>query len=116
MKMHDLGDRTFMQPERPAGKKRKPEPYYPSVTVDDAEDMAKLSVGQNVRLHISAEVSEQSMRDSPRSGKKHSTHFNMKSLGLASTPKPGGSLICPECGAKGAGPYCPTCSAKMGKR
>lgn len=110
MKMHDLGDKAMPTMVGPKREQR----YYPSVTIEDAEDLADHPLGK--KLSFAAEgVIDRHEEQKDEKGTKRRTTIKLHSIGVKGGAKDEApmSMQCPKCGRLGKGPYCATCGQRM---
>lgn len=113
MKMHELGEGGLTVTKRP--KKYKPEPYYPSVSIEGAKDLGAHPVGKKLKIvgeGVIARHSEEKSRD----GVKLRTTIDLHRIGVHGGGKKDTSHVCPECGKGGAAGYCDCGAKRMQKR
>lgn len=114
MKMIDLAEKPFAP--TPAKIRGKREPYYPSISVEDAPELAKLPLEKDISIRAIGAIKEHKIEKTPR-GEKHRTTLCLKKMAVVSGANGGVKThLCPECGTYGGKGYCPKCGSTRSKK
>lgn len=110
MKMYDLGE-TYNSVPMPARTKKKPEPYYPSISIKGAKGLEAYPVGKKLKI-VGEGVITRHSEEKNRDGVNIHTSIDIHRIGCQPQGKGDRSQVCPGCG-KGGGPgYCSACGGK----